>query len=85
LDLESKKDMQVWTELIWLTVGRGGGLLWARQWICWLNTRREVHWSDERLLASQATQLPAVRVYSYARRERFTKGDSLFSVCLLWN
>lgn len=27
LDLESKKDMQVWTELIWLTVGRGGGLL----------------------------------------------------------
>lgn len=37
----------VWTDLIWLTIGTGSGLLWILQWNCASHKVRRIFWLSE--------------------------------------
>jgi hypothetical protein len=42
-----------WTGLIWLDIGKGGGLLWMRWWTFGFHKIRGISWVVEDVLASQ--------------------------------
>jgi hypothetical protein len=42
-----------YTELLWLGIGTGGGLLWIRWWTLGFHKMRGISWVAEDLLASQ--------------------------------
>jgi hypothetical protein len=48
-----KKKKAVWTGLIWLRAGIGGGLLWMRRWTFVFHKMRGISWVAEDVFTSQ--------------------------------